>query len=311
MTGKKKILSALLAALLFLSAAFSAFAVSGAAVKAEITRIYQSAIALYEKNTGGTSFYGNCGVYVSYILNALGIDDYLGGYRGNKWFDAYDDGQKLGEWTVVRVPGADCIEKICDEYYEAHYIVVSYTHQTHYSDEEPGAGHVVFINMIKDDVAYFSESYRMYDRAKMAYADEGAPIVMDASALAADHENLYGDALGALMFVKEGLNVRRDPSMPRTTTSRVTEEATQTTAAPTTTTLTTATEPTTTEPTTTMPTTTQREPMQYPENHGELAYVVREMAIRLSFSTDMGRMIVMTSEAPTVRQMREKLPDFE
>ena len=84
LSGKKKILAVLLAALLSLSAAFSAFAVSGTAVKAEIMRVYQSAIELFEENTGSTSFYGNCGVYVSYILNALGIDDYLGGYKGNK-----------------------------------------------------------------------------------------------------------------------------------------------------------------------------------------------------------------------------------
>ncbi|MBQ6163858.1 MAG: dockerin type I repeat-containing protein [Clostridia bacterium] len=318
MSSKKKIFSLLLAALLSLSAFFSAFAVSGTAVKAEIMRIYQGAIELYEKNTGSTSFYGNCGVYVSYILNELGIDDYLGGYRGNKWYDAYKDGQKLGEWTVVCIPGADCIQTICDEYYEAHYIVVSYTHQTHYSNEEPGAGHVVFINMIKDDVAYFSESYRMYDRAKNAYAEEGTPIEMDAQALAEDHEKLYGDAIGALMFVKDGLNEKRDPSMKRTTTSRVTEEITQPTAVSTTeaptSEITTAAAPTaeltTTAPLPTASSTTQHEPMQYTDNHTALAYVVRDLAIKLSFSTDIQQMIVMTSGAPTLREMREFLPDF-
>ena len=222
---------------------------------------------------------------------------------------------------MVRVPGADCIEKICDEYEEAHYIVVSYTHQTHYSDEEPGAGHVMFINMIKDDVAYFSESYRMYDREKGEYAEEGAPIVMDAAALAADHEKLYGDALGALMFVRDGLNTKRDPSKPRTTTSRPTTtlsttlsttsvtEALQATA--TTTAVTGVGASTASGTETTTGSVSQHEPMQYTDNRTALSYVVRDLAVKLSFSTDMELMIVMTSEAPTVRQMREKLPDFE
>lgn len=331
LTAKRKILSLLLAALLFLSAAFSAAAVSPTAVRAEIRRIYLSAVTLYEQNTGRTSFYGNCGVYVSYILNQLGIDDYLGGYKGNKWFGAYEDGEKLGEWTVKAIPGADCIKEICDNYSEARYIVVSYTHQTHYSDEEPGAGHVMFINMIKDGVAYFSESYRMYDRGSNTYADEGAPITMDAMALAEDHEKLYGNAIGALMFVKDGLNVTRDPDEiasrsettaaggddelagPDATTTPSTALAAVPTTIPTTVPTTVPTTIPTTVPTTVPATvtTTQRTPMEYDDDRTTLAYVIRDLAVKLGFSTDVERMIVMTSGAPTVDAMRAALPDYE
>ncbi len=297
----KKAIAFLLAAVLFFSGVFSSAAVSGAAVQTEISRAYQYAVSLYEQNTGKTSFYGYCGVYISYMLNALGIDNYLGGYKGNQWYNAYEDGQKLGKWTVVRIPGANCIQKICDEYEEAHYIVVSYTHQTRCTDEEPGSGHVVFINMIKNGTAYFSESYPMYNREQGVYAAEGEPIIMKASTLAADHENLYGDAIGALMFVKDGLNVKKDDvTEPTETTAEISEVTTSTPVLT----------PVPDEQATTQLESRRRDPAQYAENKTLLSYVVRELAVNLSFSTDMEQMIVMTTAAYTVNQMREFLPDF-
>ena len=44
-------------------------------IRTRMESVYDRALSLYRKNTGSGSFYGNCGVYISYTLNALGIDD--------------------------------------------------------------------------------------------------------------------------------------------------------------------------------------------------------------------------------------------
>lgn len=275
LSGLKRSVALLLAAIVFFSASFTSAAMDGAAARAEIERIYAQAISLYQRNTGSSSFYGNCGVYISYLLNALGIDSYLGGHKGNEWYHAYQDGQKLGEYTVVKIPGANCLRQISEQYQEAHYIVVSYTHQTHYTNANPGAGHVVFINMIKDGVAYFSESYRVYQRDTQSYAAEGAPVVMSAEELAADHEDLYGDAIGALMFVKDGLNIKKGETGPGAEPSQGSQPITQ------------------------------------PQNKGLLSYIGQALASQLGFSVDISRSIVRHSDAPTVSGIRASVPDFD
>ncbi len=278
MKKKNRLLSFLLAAAMLFTFTFGAAAFDPSETEDEIRKVYKQSVALYEKNTGRTSFYGYCGVYVSYILYALGIDNYLGGYKGNKWYDAYRDGQKLGEWTVVRIPGADCLQKICDTYEEAKYIVVSYTHQTHYSDENPGAGHVMFINLIKNGVAYFSESYRMYDRDAGEYVSEGGPISMDAAALAEDHRKLYGNAIGALMFVKKGSTVLRSDD------ELVDKDATSTTVGA-------------------IP--------DYTGNKGALTYVAQLLPRRLPVTVDTARMTLTATGPKTVNVLRALLPELD
>ncbi|MBR1810410.1 MAG: dockerin type I repeat-containing protein [Clostridia bacterium] len=230
---KNKIMAVLLAMLLCVLQ-FTAVSLAAADEKtkrAEIEALYESARSTYQQKTGRGSFYGNCGIYMSYLLNALGIDSYLGGHNGNQWFDAYTDGQRLGDYTVVKFSGANCIQNVAAKYGEINYVMVSYTHQTRYTDENPGAGHVFFINTISDGKAYFTESYAMYDYTTRSYISEGKSVVMPIEDIAADHESLYGKALGALVFIKDGTVLTTAPA-ETTEITTVSAETTEITTAP-------------------------------------------------------------------------------
>lgn len=212
----KKLIALLLVFILAIFPCQISTAAVDANMNAQMENVYTRALAMYRQNTGDSSFHGNCGVCISYILSVLGIDDYLGGFRGNQWFYAYPEGMTLGKYTVVKFAGADCLEQISKQYGTVSNLVVSYTHQTHYTNENPGAGHALFINHMEDGKLYFTESYGMYG------VPEGKAHVMSIEEFRSLYEGWYGNAIGAIWF---------SDSVAPTTTEAPTTEAPTTEAA--------------------------------------------------------------------------------
>lgn len=183
--------------LLTASVGVSSFASESSAeeqLSEQAQQLHEQALALYSRNTGNRSFYGNCGIYVGYLMHCLGISDYLGGHNGNQWFDAFQDGEVCGGFTAVRYPGKTCVTDLIQQQGDVNYVLVSYTHQTYYSDENPGAGHVIFIQAIRDGMAYFTESYGMYG------VSEGQVHVWDLERLLDTYQSWYGNPIGAVWF---------------------------------------------------------------------------------------------------------------
>ena len=158
----------------------------------ETAAVYDEAIALYQSVSGRQSFYGNCGTYISYTLCTLGLSDYLGGHNGNQWFDAYENGEAAGSCTAYTFARSEAVEALLQD--DRSYILISYTHQTGYTDENPGAGHAVFIYRIEDGIAYFTESYAMYG------VPEGEAHAWEVERLLDTYQSWYGDPIGAVWF---------------------------------------------------------------------------------------------------------------
>ena len=158
----------------------------------ETAAVYDEAIALYQSVSGRQSFYGNCGTYISYTLCTLGLSDYLGGHNGNQWFDAYENGEAAGSCTAYTFAGSEAVEALLQD--DRSYVLISYTHQTGYTDENPGAGHAVFIYRIEDGIAYFTESYAMYG------VPEGEAHAWEVERLLDTYQSWYGDPIGAVWF---------------------------------------------------------------------------------------------------------------
>lgn len=193
---KKPVFSFLTALLLLCTACFPlGYAAGGEpneSLLEEAEAVYDTAAALYEENTGSQSFYGNCGTYISYTLCTLGLSDYLGGHNGNQWFDAYENGEAAGSCTAYTFAGSEAVEALLQD--DRSYVLISYTHQTGYTDENPGAGHAVFIYRIEDGIAYFTESYAMYG------VPEGEAHAWEVERLLDTYQSWYGDPIGAVWF---------------------------------------------------------------------------------------------------------------
>ena len=156
--------------------------------------LYDQALALYEEKTGYSSFYGNCGTFISYQLHELGIDDYLGGYNGNQWYDAYENGETFGDFTALKYEGDLGVRTLLNSYESLSYVLISYPHQTGYTDENPGAGHAVLLYHISDGLVYFTESYAMYGQK------EGVAHAWEIDRLLDTYESWYGTPIGAVWF---------------------------------------------------------------------------------------------------------------
>ena len=193
---KKPVFSFLTALLLLCTACFPlGYAAGGEpneSLLEEAEAVYDTAAALYQENTGCQSFYGNCGTYISYTLCTLGLSDYLGGHNGNQWFDAYENGEPAGSCTAYTFAGSEAVEALLGD--DRSYVLISYTHQTGYTDENPGAGHAVFIYRIEDGIAYFTESYAMYG------VPEGEAHAWEVERLLDTYQSWYGDPIGAVWF---------------------------------------------------------------------------------------------------------------
>ncbi len=193
---KKPVFSFLTALLLLCTACFPlGYAAGGEpneSLLEEAEAVYDEAIALYQSVSGRQSFYGNCGTYISYTLCTLGLSDYLGGHNGNQWFDAYENGATAGSCTAYTFAGPEAVGALLQD--DRSYVLISYTHQTGYTDENPGAGHAVFIYRIEDGIAYFTESYAMYG------VPEGEAHAWEVERLLDTYQSWYGDPIGAVWF---------------------------------------------------------------------------------------------------------------
>ena len=156
--------------------------------------LYDQALALYEEKTHCSSFYGNCGTFISYQLYVLGITDDLRGHNGNQWYDAYTPGETFGKFTALKYEGNQGIHTLFDSHESLSYVVISYPHQTGYTDENPGAGHAVFIYHTEDGLVYFTESYAMYGQ------EEGTVHLWELDRLLDTYQSWYGDPIGAVWF---------------------------------------------------------------------------------------------------------------
>lgn len=172
-----------------------------------INSTYSEALSRANADVGISKFDGWCGLYVRLQLDVLGIGHVPGGALGNGR-DVY--GNLTAEATTStgykqkKYPGNNCLYDIVNAYgNKVENIVISFDHQygkdkygNPYSSANPGAGHVVFIHGIIDNVVYFSESY-----SSSGYGfTEGTPVKLSLSAFMSRYNGNNGDAIGAVVF---------------------------------------------------------------------------------------------------------------
>ena len=167
------------------------------------TQIYQGAKANFSRR----SFSGYCGTYVKCQLIAMGIlekDTPLHG-NGNKWYGLLKDIDKTSTgYFAYSEGGADCLARLTERYgNDLKNIVVSLPIQAYRSARYPGAGHAFIIYEIKDGIAYYSESFSFGKHR------EGSVVAEPVDALLERYAKRHGQPLGAVMFSKEDLDLKK------------------------------------------------------------------------------------------------------
>lgn len=164
--------------------------------------IYSSARSYF----GRGSFSGYCGTYVKCQLRAMGI--FQNGFdlhgNGNQWYANFDNVTKTsGGYYVYRESGSDCLSKLEEKYgSNLSNIVLSFPVQAGYSASYPGAGHAFIIYEIRNNVAYYSESFRLGNFR------EGQVIAEDVDSLLERYSRRHGTLTGCVMLSKDILTPR-------------------------------------------------------------------------------------------------------
>lgn len=146
----------------------------------------------------GRSFRGYCGTYVKCQLRAMGIFesgfDFSG--NGNRWYSNFEGVTKTsGGYYVYSESGKDCLYQLAEKYGKnLKNIVVSFPIQAGYSASRPGAGHAFIIYEIRDNIAYYSESFAL------SSFREGQVIAEDISSLLDRYTKRHGNPIGAVML---------------------------------------------------------------------------------------------------------------
>ena len=159
---------------------------------------YGQTIYKASRSYWGRSFSGYCGTYVKCQLRAMGI--FEGGFdfhgNGNRWYSNFEGVTRTsGGYYVYRESGSDCLEKLIENYgNNLKNIVISFPIQSGYSASYPGAGHAFVIYEIRDNIAYYSESFRLASFA------EGQVIAEDIDSLIARYSARHGNPTGAVML---------------------------------------------------------------------------------------------------------------
>lgn len=158
-------------------------------------------------NFSRRSFSGYCGTYVKCQLIAMGILDRntpLHG-NGNKWYGLLKDIDKTSTgYFAYSEGGADCLARLTEKYgNDLKNIVVSLPIQAHYSARYPGAGHAFIIYELKNGIAYYSESFSFGGHR------EGSVIAEPVEKLLERYSKRHGSPLGAVMFSKEDLDLKK------------------------------------------------------------------------------------------------------
>ena len=146
----------------------------------------------------GRSFRGYCGTYVKCQLRAMGIfkDGFDFNGNGNRWYSNFEDVTKTsGGYYVYRESGKDCLYNLKEKYGDnLKNIVISFPIQAGYSASYPGAGHAFVIYEIRDNIAYYSESFRLSSFA------EGQVIAEDLESLIERYSRRHGNPTGCVML---------------------------------------------------------------------------------------------------------------
>ncbi len=148
----------------------------------------------------GRSFSGYCGTYVRCKLRAMGI--FEGGFdlrgNGNQWYANFDNvTMTSGGYSVYSESGRDCLKKLVEKYGNGiKNIVISFPIQSGYSASRPGAGHAFVIYEIRDNIAYYSESF------SFGSFREGQVIAEDIDSLVERYSRRHGNPTGAVMLSK-------------------------------------------------------------------------------------------------------------
>ncbi len=149
----------------------------------------------------GRSFSGYCGTYVRCVLRAMGI--FQGGFdfrgNGNQWYSNFDDvTMTSGGYYVYRESGKDCLNKLVENYgNNLKNVVITFPIQAGYSASYPGAGHAFVIYEIRDNIAYYSESFGFGSYG------EGQVIAEDIDSLTERYAKRHGEPTGAVMLSKD------------------------------------------------------------------------------------------------------------
>lgn len=156
------------------------------------------------------SFSGYCGTYVRCVLRAMGIFqngfDFRG--NGNEWYSNFDNvTMTSGGYYAYQESGADCLKKLVEKYGNGiKNIVISFPIQSGYSASRPGAGHAFVIYEIRDNIAYYSESFGFG-----AYR-EGQVIAEDIDSLVQRYSRRHGSPIGAVML-SESMISQEEPQI--------------------------------------------------------------------------------------------------
>ena len=148
----------------------------------------------------GRSFSGYCGTYVKCQLRAMGI--FQGGFdfhgNGNRWYSNFEGVTKTsGGYYAYRESGKECLYKLTEKYgNNLKNIVISFPIQSGYSASYPGAGHAFIIYEIRDNIAYYSESFRL------SSFREGQVIAEDIDSLIERYSMRHGNPTGAVMLTQ-------------------------------------------------------------------------------------------------------------
>lgn len=160
-------------------------------------KIYSSARSYF----GRGSFSGYCGTYVRCQLRAMGIfvNQFDVHGNGNQWYSNFENVDRTsGGHYVYRESGTDCIEKLQQKYGEnLSNIVLSFPIQAGYSAARPGAGHALVIYELRENIAYYSESFGFGEYR------EGEVIAEDIDSLLERYSRRHGNITGCVMLSRE------------------------------------------------------------------------------------------------------------
>ncbi len=179
-------------------------------VPAELSS-YGQTIYSQARTYHGRSFSGYCGTYVRCVLRAMGIfqDGFDLRGNGNQWYSNFENVTTTsGGYSVYRESGADCLNKLVEKYgNNLENIVISFPIQSGYSAAYPGAGHAFVIYEIRDNIAYYSESFGF------SSFREGQVIAEDIDSLVARYSRRHGAPIGAVMLCKDEIVIEQISGM--------------------------------------------------------------------------------------------------
>jgi len=119
--------------------------------------------------------------------------------NGNQWYSNFEAIDKTsGGYSVYRESGADCIDKLQMKYgNDLKNIVLSFPIQAGYSASSPGAGHALVIYELRDNIAYYTESFSFSNYS------EGEVIAEDIDSLLERYSRRHGEVIGCVMLSSE------------------------------------------------------------------------------------------------------------